>query len=66
VLVLAIGCSGGSATPTETEPTGGATTSEPVAPAEGCWTLPPAVTDDDYIRGDSDAPVTIIEYADFQ
>lgn len=26
----------------------------------------PAVSDDDYIRGDEDAPITIIEYSDFE
>lgn len=67
VLVLVIGCNGGSVAPTdEPDPNGGSPTREPVTPAEGCWTLPPAVTDDDYIKGDPDAPVTIIEYADFQ
>ena len=67
VLVLVIGCNGEPITPTvDTGPNGGSAPVEPSTPAEGCWVLPPAVTDDDYVLGDVDAPVTIIEYADFQ
>ena len=67
VLALIVGCGGGAATPTEdTDSNGGSATSVPVDSAEGCWALPPVVTGEDYVRGDPDAGVTIIEYADFQ
>ncbi len=77
-LGLLAGCRGG-ATPTSNVPTA-LPTATPVPPppsSAACRAVPsifsslpapnvPPVTDADWVRGRADAPVTLIEYSDFQ
>ena len=65
LLALVLGCNGGSE-PTVQPTTGGQPTTAAPEPGEGCVSVPSQVTDSDYIRGVATAPITIIEYSDFQ
>ena len=78
ILVLVVGCSGESANPTPTPlPTSAPETPTAVTssgPAT-CVLEPldfpvnpsiPPVTEGDHVHGPDDAPITFIEYADFQ
>jgi hypothetical protein len=81
VLVLVAGCGGEAASPTPsptpapaTATAAPATSVSPSGPAV-CVDAPldfpvasdiPPVTEEDHVHGPADAPITIIEYADFQ
>ena len=65
LLALMLGCNGGSEATTQPT-TSVQPTAEDLEPAGGCLAVPPEVTDNDYIRGEPTAPITIIEYSDFQ
>ncbi|MGQ9467511.1 MAG: hypothetical protein ACUVXE_05925 [Anaerolineae bacterium] len=75
ILSLLAGCQGAT-TPTSNVPTASPTVT-PTLPTRTCRAVPsifaslptpnvPPVTDADRMRGRADAPVTLIEYADFQ
>ena len=74
LLSATAGCGGERTTPTSNVPTLAVTpTQTPPAAQEtadsgetGCRVVPPPITDQDHIRGAVDAPVTVLEYADFQ
>ncbi len=69
LLIAAVGCQS-AATPSPT-PTAAPTPAptrptSTTPPSEGaCYAIPP-VSDADWVRGLADAPITLIEYADFQ
>jgi hypothetical protein len=65
LLALVLGCNGGSEA-TVQPTTGGQPATVAPEPGEGCMPVPPQVTDSDYIRGAATAPITVIEYSDFQ
>jgi len=70
LLAVAVGCRS-TATPTSSVPTAEPTaiSTQPAGtptPSEAaCYVIPP-VSDQDWTHGPADAPVTLIEYADFQ
>jgi hypothetical protein len=64
LLALMLGCNGGSEA--TVQPTTSAGPTEELEPSAGCLAVPPEVSDSDYVRGEADAPITIIEYSDFQ
>jgi protein-disulfide isomerase len=74
LLAATASCGGERTTPTSNVPTLAVTpTQTPPTPQEtaasgetGCRVVPPPITDQDHIRGAVDAPVTVLEYADFQ
>ena len=81
MLVLVVGCGGEAASPTPSPTPAPATTTaapptsvSPSGPAV-CVDEPldfpvvsdiPPVTEEDHVHGPADAPITVIEYADFQ
>lgn len=69
LLIAAAGCQGAatpSPTPTAVPTPAPTRPTSTTPPSEGaCYAIPP-VSDSDWVRGPADAPITLIEYAEFQ